>query len=73
MDLTCSVGYSLVVHIQKDMFFGLSLMLCMIFKISNQFSENVIFEKFIKILSSQKLQFFECFSVWCTMQFTCTQ
>ena len=59
MDLTCSAGYSLVVHVQHDVFFGLSLILCMIFKTCSQFSENVTVEKFIKILL-------------CTTLFTCT-
>ena len=38
--------------------FGLSLTLCMIFKICSHFFGNGDFEKFIKILSPQKFHFF---------------
>ena len=51
-----------MVHVQKDALFDLSLTLCMIFKICSQLSENAIFEKFVKVLSLQKLQPFDC--VW---------
>ena len=65
------LNYGLVVNIQKGAIFRLSLKLCMIFKICSQLSENAIFEKFIKILSLQKLQLVKCFSVCCTKLFTC--
>ena len=57
-DCTWSVGYSFVVHVQKDACFGLSLKLCTIFKICSQFSEKAIFEKLVKFLSAQKFQLF---------------
>ena len=50
-----------MVHVQKDAFFGLDLALCTIFKICCQFSENAILEKFVKILSVQKLQLLSVF------------
>ena len=56
--------YSLVVHIHKETCFGLSLTHRMSFKICSHFSENGIFEKFVKILFPQKRQLFECFSIW---------
>ena len=37
-------------------------------KICSQFSENTMFEKFVKILFPQQFQLCECFSVWCTQQ-----
>ena len=38
--ISCSVGYSLVVHVQKGACFGLSLTLCTIFKICRHFFGN---------------------------------
>ena len=61
MDWTCSAGDSVVVHVQKGTCFGLSLTLCMIFKICRHFFVNGDFEKFVKILSPQKFQLFEWF------------
>ena len=43
MDWTCSVGYGLVINVQKDACFGLSLRLCTIFEICSQFSKIAIF------------------------------
>ena len=39
---TCSAVYGLVANVQNDARFGLSLMLCIIFKICGHFSENAI-------------------------------
>ena len=66
MDWTCSVGYGLVVNVQKDACFGLSWTLCTSVKICSQFSEIAIFEKIVKVPFLQKCQCFECFSVWGT-------
>ena len=68
-----SVGYGLVVNIQKHACFSLGLTLWTIFKICSQFLENATFEKIIKILFLQECQLFECFSVMCTKLFTYTQ
>ena len=61
MNLTCSVGYSLLVHVQKDEVFGLSLTLCTIFKYCSQFSENASFEKFVKNSFSSEIATFWVF------------
>ena len=63
IDWTCNVGYGLIVNVQKDAWFS-------------QFSENAIFEKIVKnvkILLFKNIQLFECFSIWWTKLFTCTQ
>ena len=58
MDRTCSVGYVLVVNVQKEACFCLSWPLCAIFKICSQISEIAIFKKIIKIPFLQKCQLF---------------
>ena len=54
MDRICSVGYFLVVNIQKDTCWPL----CVIFKIYSQILEIAIFKKIVKILFLQKCQLF---------------
>ena len=57
----------LVVNVQKDACFGLSLSLCTIFNVCSQISEtrnNSV---------SSRISGFECFPVWCTKLFTRTQ
>ena len=61
MDRTCSVGYVLVVNVQKDACFGLSWPRCAIFKICSQISEITIFKKILKIPFLQKCQLFSVF------------
>ena len=73
MNCTWSVGYGLLVNVQKDEWIGLSCTLCTIFKICSQFLEIVIIEKIVKIPFLQKSEIFKCFIVWCTYLFTCTQ
>ena len=63
MDWTCSVGYGLVINVQKDACFGLSLTLCTILEIDGQFSKNAIFEKIVKNLFLKKCHFLTVFSV----------
>ena len=42
-NLNYSLGYSVVIHVQKDACFGLDLTVCMICKICGKFSGNAIF------------------------------
>ena len=55
--------YIHVAHVPKEICIGLSLTHRTTFKICSHFSENAIFEKFVKILFPQKFQLFECFSI----------
>ena len=56
---TCSVGYDLVVNVQKDACFGLSRLTALYdFKICGQILEIAIFEKILEIPFPQKCQLF---------------
>ena len=60
LNLLCmAVGYSFVVSVKKR--HGLTF--ARFSKSVVTFSEKVIFEKFVKNLSPQKFQLFECFSI----------
>ena len=56
-DLTYTVGYVLVVNVQKDACFDISWSLCTISKICSQLLETAIFEKIVNIPFLQNVNF----------------